>query len=1346
MVHNAVVERKSGADPAARWVADLIIKGQSSITGPEFRVFRRFMLWYTIRSLYATARAFYKNFSKPRWAQRIGGHKSKSMRAGWMILVGIGLLGPLGAPGAEPSLYITEASAREDWVEIYNPGPGPVDLSQWTISDTANTAALGGSLPPGKFQVIWLPFGLAGGERVGLSRWNPGTGYTTNQVFNCGWAPDGFTYGFPVVGNVVLTNLPTTLWASPGVRNGEPGLSGTSPLAITEILFRPILDNGNPDDGQQFVEVRNVSAQPLDLTGYWFSEGISFSFPSVVLAAGGYAVVVMNRAAFEFRHGTDRGVLGEFAGRLSIDGERLTVRDRSGAIVTSVKYEADWDFLAMEQSFSLVLRDESRAAAEDDPAAWRHSSQIGGSPGRPDPTPAWPRVVINEILSRPELPYEKAIEIANLEAVPVDISGWYLSDRSGRPKKFRLPAGTIIEPYGFLPLDEHTFNPDGDNEPFTTFTLNPIGEEIWLFSADASGTLTGYAHGFEFEGSDPNVSFGRQVDSVGREHFVAQSRTTWGEANPGPRASPLVISEIHYTGYEFIELHNQSGEPLALFDPASPTGVRGRWALSGAVSAQLPPMVVPADGRILVTGAGLSPDYFRTDYHVPAEVPIFQWGGGLRDRGESIRLVRLDLVMPDDGTTNALVSNIVMDEVDYLAGPPWPSASTVNVSLHRRFESLLGSDPGNWTAAGLSPGQPWTGGEGPVIVSHPQPVAAVFGGTATFTVEAAGTGTLSYQWTVNGYSIGGATGAVLHLGRVDLGWPGMYACVVANEFGAAQSRSVALSVPEFPLGDVAPPEVVIEQPAASSSTVSGPIAILAGTVSDDGAVAAVLFRRNGAEWFETAVGTNQWTISLVLTSAVTRVEIVALDRAGHVSPFQTREIRTDDPANRFPAVVSVRGEGNVMGVTNGQLLRLGERYSVSAVPAAGHYFVRWTDGSGRVLATEATWSFAAGERVVLVAEFAANPVITLHVEGAGTIVGLTNGQRLNPGTLQSVSAVPMPGSIFDRWTDGSGWVLWRGANYSFIASSNLTLVAHFVPDPGLVAVGLDVTGDGVISGLTNGQTLRVGRKYTVEARPGRGQIFVNWTDAAGNSVSAQRRYSFVAGSPASFTAHFVPANHFDSVRGSHLSIFADLNRPDHQRNGSVAVTVGRAGRFSGRVRIGAEAGSFSGGLDTAFGGRAVAVLSDGTSLPIELKLAPTVAVHTLRGTLETGGGDIRYSGQRLVAAGAVSSVVGTFAFAPGPLANDWGTAPSRFALTVRSSGRFTLTGLLPDGTPVRAAGVASTGGFIPVHALLERGQASVVGWLLPAPIADNTLIWSRTGIPPVAGFTRSIRFGPALPP
>ena len=96
----------------------------------------------------------------------------------------------------------------------------------------------------------------------------------------------------------------------------------------------------------------------------------------------------------------------------------------------------------------------------------------------------------------------------------------------------------------------------------------------------------------------------------------------------------------------------------------------------------------------------------------------------------------------------------------------------------------------------------------PVITTQPVAQTVISGETATFSVQAAGTPTLRYQWKKGGTNIGGATGSSYTTPvttDADIG-TATYSVEVINEQGTATSNAVILTVTKGP--------VIAKEPAA----------------------------------------------------------------------------------------------------------------------------------------------------------------------------------------------------------------------------------------------------------------------------------------------------------------------------------------------------------------------------------------------------------------------------------------------------------------------------------------------------------------------------------------------------
>lgn len=82
----------------------------------------------------------------------------------------------------------------------------------------------------------------------------------------------------------------------------------------------------------------------------------------------------------------------------------------------------------------------------------------------------------------------------------------------------------------------------------------------------------------------------------------------------------------------------------------------------------------------------------------------------------------------------------------------------------------------------------------PAITAQPQSTNVAVGQNVTFTVGAAGTGPLLYQWRFQGNPIPGATASNLTLNNVATNQSGIYSVVVSNAYGSASSQMAALTV------------------------------------------------------------------------------------------------------------------------------------------------------------------------------------------------------------------------------------------------------------------------------------------------------------------------------------------------------------------------------------------------------------------------------------------------------------------------------------------------------------------------------------------------------------------------
>ncbi len=165
-----------------------------------------------------------------------------------------------------------------------------------------------------------------------------------------------------------------------------PSLARGEQVVLSEIMYHPA------DTRPEYLEIWNITNTPIDFTEWRLSEGVAFTFPNFNAGASQDAflkpmerIVVTStdpetaRAAYGISP-TVR-VFGPWTGSLDNAGERVTLDDKNGVPLCSVKYGngGRWAKSADGAGHSLVLRNENNPI--DSFHNWRPSRDPGGTPG-----------------------------------------------------------------------------------------------------------------------------------------------------------------------------------------------------------------------------------------------------------------------------------------------------------------------------------------------------------------------------------------------------------------------------------------------------------------------------------------------------------------------------------------------------------------------------------------------------------------------------------------------------------------------------------------------------------------------------------------------------------------------------------------------------------------------------------------------------------------------------------------------------------------------------------------------------------------------------------------------------
>jgi hypothetical protein len=145
----------------------------------------------------------------------------------------------------------------------------------------------------------------------------------------------------------------------------------------------------------EFIELANIGALDVDLTGVSFTAGINYDLPAATIPAGGRVVLARNRAAFLARHpGAGAFLLaGEYGigdtNKLANGGEQVVIENALGGDIRRFTYndQFPWPNASDGDGPSLVLIAPDTDPDHTLPVNWRPSVSSGGNPGSSDAVP-----------------------------------------------------------------------------------------------------------------------------------------------------------------------------------------------------------------------------------------------------------------------------------------------------------------------------------------------------------------------------------------------------------------------------------------------------------------------------------------------------------------------------------------------------------------------------------------------------------------------------------------------------------------------------------------------------------------------------------------------------------------------------------------------------------------------------------------------------------------------------------------------------------------------------------------------------------------------------------------------
>ena len=190
----------------------------------------------------------------------------------------------------------------------------------------------------------------------------------------------------------------------------------TPAIVLSEIMY-----NSARASSFEFVELHNRSSRDIDVSGYEFTNGITFVLPDdTSIPSGGFLVVAKDPGKFR----GDPAAVGPYEGGLANGGERLTLVD-GDCLVETVRYDdrTPWPLGADGYGPSLERIDFLAPAA--DFHSWRASFSQSGSGRRENSTAGIPPrpVILSSVVAPPNPSSSDTVEVRiTLDVAPGKIS------------------------------------------------------------------------------------------------------------------------------------------------------------------------------------------------------------------------------------------------------------------------------------------------------------------------------------------------------------------------------------------------------------------------------------------------------------------------------------------------------------------------------------------------------------------------------------------------------------------------------------------------------------------------------------------------------------------------------------------------------------------------------------------------------------------------------------------------------------------------------------------------------------------------------------------------------------
>lgn len=289
-----------------------------------------------------------------------------------------------------PELQISEVSAATDpsfQIELHNSGSEPIELGGFVIDfDGDNSLSYvfpASTLPSGGFLTL-------SAQEMGVSP------QIEDRLFLFTPNRERFVDARRISDRLQgLSSDGSWLYPAQATFGSVNQFEFNNDVVINELMYHARPQYASDDilyaaSDEEWIELYNRGSQPVDLSGWRFSDAVDFEFEvGTQLAPGAFAIVTSDAAAMAQQHPeiADR-ILGQYSGSLSNEGERIALMDAADNPADIVRYfdGGYWPSAADGGGSSLELRDPDAdnnhasswaASRESDQSRWQTYSYRG---------------------------------------------------------------------------------------------------------------------------------------------------------------------------------------------------------------------------------------------------------------------------------------------------------------------------------------------------------------------------------------------------------------------------------------------------------------------------------------------------------------------------------------------------------------------------------------------------------------------------------------------------------------------------------------------------------------------------------------------------------------------------------------------------------------------------------------------------------------------------------------------------------------------------------------------------------------------------------------------------------